>query len=80
MKIDRNIPIGSSKNESKVNKVKEIIALLQPGDSTLIECTSVIQSSYWRAAIDYVLKKTKSDKKFSLKQWDDENYRIWRVK
>lgn len=81
MKIEKGIKIGESvskKVEYNANFFREFISVAEVTDSVLVEC-SQSQSQSARSILDRVVKDDKVVMKFSLRKWDENHYRLWRV-
>jgi hypothetical protein len=80
MIIEKNIPFGVS-DISKTGQMMKLLPKLCVGDSFLIDCSKGgYESSLWRAAIDYTVKKLNLKIKLRLKKQNENEYRVWRTK
>lgn len=78
MKIEKNIPIGNP--NTKASFWKEVIEKLEVNESTTFKCNNSSLSADFRVSLSQILKRLKSEKKYCIARWDNENYRVWRTK
>jgi len=80
MIIDKNIPLYFRSKVGATKFLEEMISLLEVNDSTLIPAQNIRSANIYRVTLSYILKKRGILHKYSFKKWDEDHYRIWRIK